>query len=37
MNGNQEDALIYWFRAKEMGSESKTLEKKIRQKKYIAE
>jgi tetratricopeptide (TPR) repeat protein len=37
MNGNPEDALKYWLKAKEMRSESKTLEKKIRQKKYITE
>ncbi|KAA6341915.1 Beta-barrel assembly-enhancing protease [termite gut metagenome] len=37
MNSNQDDALKYWLKAKEMGSESKTLEKKIRQQKYIAE
>jgi tetratricopeptide (TPR) repeat protein len=37
MNGYLEDALEYWLKAKEMGSESETLERKIKQKKYIAE
>ncbi|KAA6350504.1 Beta-barrel assembly-enhancing protease [termite gut metagenome] len=37
MNNDKEKALTYWLKAKEMGNESKTLERKIRQKKYIVE
>jgi tetratricopeptide (TPR) repeat protein len=37
MNDDKEKALTYWLKAKEIGSKSKTLEKKIRQKKYITE
>ncbi|KAA6350713.1 Beta-barrel assembly-enhancing protease [termite gut metagenome] len=37
MNNDKEKALTYWLKAKEMGSKSKTLERKIRQKKYITE
>lgn len=37
MSGDKEKAMEYWKQAKEMGSESKTLQKKIDQKKYIAE
>ena len=37
MNGEKEEALKFWFKAKEMGCESKTLDKKIERKKYIAE
>jgi tetratricopeptide (TPR) repeat protein len=37
MNNEKEKALTYWLKAKEIGSKSKTLERKITQKKYIAE
>ena len=37
MTGDAEGALKYWKKALEMGSESKTLKKKIEKKKYIAE
>ena len=37
MNGEKEEALKFWLKAKEMGCESKTLDKKIERKKYIAE
>lgn len=37
MNGEKEEALKYWQKAKEMGSKSETLKKKIEQKKFIAE
>lgn len=37
MTGDVEGALKYWKQALEMGSESKTLKRKIEQKKYIAE
>jgi predicted negative regulator of RcsB-dependent stress response len=37
MNNDKEQALAYWLKTKEMGNKSKTLERKIRQKKYIAE
>lgn len=37
MNGEKEKALEYWKQALEMGSESKTLKKKIELKKYISE
>lgn len=37
MNGDKEGALQYWQKAKEMGSKSKTIDKKIEQKKFIAE
>ena len=37
MTGDVEGALKYWKKALEMGSESKTLKRKIEKKKYIAE
>ncbi|KAA6325227.1 Beta-barrel assembly-enhancing protease [termite gut metagenome] len=38
MNDDKESALKYWLKAQELGGgESKTLEEKIKQKKYIAE
>ena len=37
MTGDVDGALIYWKKALEMGSESKTLKQKIEKKKYIAE
>ena len=37
MTGDVEGALKYWKQAQEMGSESKTLKKKIEKKKYIPE
>nr|WP_239059488.1 tetratricopeptide repeat protein [Bacteroides sp. 224] len=37
MAGDVEGALKHWQKAEEMGSESKTLKKKIKRKKYIAE
>lgn len=37
MTGDVEGALKYWKQALEMGSESKTLKRKIEKKKYIAE
>ncbi len=37
MNGEEEEALKYWQKAKEMGLKSETLDKKIKLKKYIAE
>jgi len=37
MTDEKEKALEYWQKAKEKGSESKTLEKKIETKTYIAE
>ena len=37
MNGEPEKALEYWKQASEMEHESKTLERKIKLKKYIAE
>ena len=37
MNGDVEGAMAYWQKAKEMGSKSKTLERKIKEKKFIAE
>lgn len=36
-SGDKEKAVEYWLKAQEMGSESKTLERKIKEKKYIAE
>ncbi len=36
MTGEPEKALEYWKQAREMGSESKTLNEKIKRKKYIA-
>lgn len=35
--GDKEGALQLWQKAKELGSDSKTLEKKLKKKKYIAE
>ena len=37
MTGDVDGALKYWKQAQEMGSESKTLKKKIEKKKYIPE
>jgi len=37
VNGNLEKAMEYWQKADKMGSDSKTLKKKIKQKKYIEE
>lgn len=37
MAGSKEEAMKYWIKASEMGNKSKTLKKKIEQKKYIAE
>ena len=37
MNGETEKAVEYWLKAKEIGSESKTIEQKIQQKRYIPE
>ena len=37
MTGDVDGALKYWKQAREMGSESKTLKKKIEKKKYIPE
>lgn len=37
MNGEKEEALKYWQKAKEMGLKSEILDKKIKLKKYIAE
>lgn len=37
MNGDTEKALAFWRKAQEMGSDSKTLKKKIDKKKFIAE
>lgn len=37
MNGKKDEAVELWKKAKELGSESKTLNEKIRKKKYIAE
>lgn len=37
MNGEKEEALKYWQKAKEMGLKSEVLDKKIKLKKYIAE
>lgn len=36
-SGDTDKAIEYWQQAQEMGSESKTLERKIKEKKYIAE
>lgn len=36
-NGETEKAVEYWLKANEMGCDSKTLKKKISQKKYIAQ
>jgi tetratricopeptide (TPR) repeat protein len=35
MNGDADGAMALWLKAREMGSESKTLEQKIKKKKYI--
>jgi predicted negative regulator of RcsB-dependent stress response len=35
--GDKDGALRLWQKAKELGSDSKTLEKKLKRKKYIAE
>ena len=35
VNGDLKQAMDYWQKADEMGSDSKTLKKKIKQKKYI--
>lgn len=37
MNGDVDGALKLWLKAREMGSESKSLEQKIKKKKYIPE
>nr|WP_239060641.1 tetratricopeptide repeat protein [Bacteroides sp. 519] len=37
MTGDKEGAMKYWLQAQEIGSESKTLKKKISKKKYIPE
>lgn len=37
MNGEKEKAMEYWLKAKEMGVKSKTIDRKIKLKKYIAE
>ncbi|MFA6812178.1 MAG: hypothetical protein WCR45_03675 [Bacteroidaceae bacterium] len=37
MNGDVEDALMYWKKSLEMGNKSQTLKQKIEKKKYIAE
>lgn len=37
MTGDTENAVKYWKQAQQMGSESKTLKRKIERKKYIAE
>jgi len=37
MNGDVDGAMKHWLKAQEMGSESKTLEQKIKRKKYIPE
>ncbi|MDR2858965.1 MAG: tetratricopeptide repeat protein [Mediterranea sp.] len=37
MNGDKAEALSFWLKAKKIGSESKTLDRKIKQKKYITE
>lgn len=37
VNGDLDKAMKYWQKADEMGAESKTLKKKIKQKKYIEE
>lgn len=37
MTGDMESALKHWKQAQQMGSESKTLKRKIREKRYIAE
>ncbi len=37
MTGDKDGALTYWKQAQELGSESKTLKKKISRKKFIAE
>ncbi len=37
MLGKTENALEMWRKAKSLGTDSKILEKKIRQKKYIAQ
>ena len=37
MTGDVDGALKYWKQAQEVGSESKTLKKKIEKKKYIPE
>lgn len=37
MNGETDKALEYWQKAKEMGVKSETIDRKIEQKKYIAE
>ncbi len=36
MTDDKENAVIYWQKAKEKGSESKTLDKKIETKTFIA-
>lgn len=37
MNGDLEGAMRHWMKAKEMGRKSETLERKIKEKKFIAE
>jgi tetratricopeptide (TPR) repeat protein len=35
VTGDADGAMVFWLKAREMGSESKTLEQKIKKKKYI--
>jgi tetratricopeptide (TPR) repeat protein len=37
MSGDVDDAMAFWLKAREMGSESKTLEQKIKKKMFIPE